>query len=86
VGINTYGAMITLAPGMGRLLSSSVSGTRPRNSSSCRESSDGSSSYQEPAWLASRVPILAVRKRVAGVSCPSKDGSYFIPTYLVLLG
>lgn len=51
-----YGAMITLALGIGSSLPSIVVGTRPRKSSSWRESTSDLLSYQLPAWLASRVP------------------------------
>jgi len=52
---------MTLAPGIGSSLSFNEAGTRPRNSSSCADKILGSSSYQDPAWLASRVVMLFQR-------------------------
>jgi hypothetical protein len=49
---------MTLAPGIGSALSFNEAGTRPRNSSSCEDKTLGSSSYQDPAWLASRVVMM----------------------------
>lgn len=48
--------MMTRALGMGGALPSMVAGTRSRKSSSWRERTSALSSYQLPAWVASRVP------------------------------
>ncbi len=52
----THGAMMTLAPDIGRELSSKASGTRLRYSSSSEERMSLSPLYQLYAWVASRVP------------------------------
>lgn len=51
-----YGAMMTLAFDMGNSFPSMVVGTLLRLSSSWRDRTSGLSSYQLPAWVASRLP------------------------------
>lgn len=56
LGWKAYGAIMTLAFDMGSSLPLMVAGTLLRLSSSWRERTSGLSSYQLPAWVASRVP------------------------------
>lgn len=54
---STHGAMMIRAPGTGCSLLSL--GTLPRYSSSCPSNSRGSPTYQEPAFAAGRVDMVA---------------------------
>lgn len=54
----TYGAMITLAPGIGSCFPSIVEGTSASQESRDEERVVGEEEYQDPAWLAVRVVMV----------------------------
>ena len=60
-GVDSYGAMITRAPEMGRDIPSMEEGTWESQVSSSDVRVDARELYHEPAWLATRVVMLAIR-------------------------